>query len=454
MSQNGGRIHKKNLILENDRLKKSLSIVKSEYNVASYYRHRAAQWGATVTTLLFLSIIIGFLQYHHQGIMWEHVDRAESKFRALDRMFVPPSDARFSFDGPRIVTSYQRVLGGGPVECTRMDDADFSKGLRCSNDVAEGTHVRVYNISAPTNEQVFIRCFMRDDGRVLPDSCLIHMHHARTKESTLAVIEGEMDMMVDNFMHELLLTVTLVPVEILHSVFSVLRSTWGALLVVLAFLVGYHVNQRWDQRRAEIFVGQMAVFAIFQIILLINIVVSPLRLFCVWWEARAETLAGNANRSTARAFDVHSQSVVDADLAALRLAPGLLDEHDGWVRLMRNCDGTLAAQPVEADQVPESPDGTYYTRGTLQSMVTKEWVTAFNPETNEVFQIARSEFIDGLPVLFRNPLGAHVRLTAWRTHGVLYSFMQETDEFPTVNDGTYYTKSQAMLMLVERNKSK
>lgn len=123
---------------------------------------------------------------------WDENDLVSSNYERLDSMFVELGLAPLSFPTTRISTLDERILEGGTIRC------DFRwwpvyhpnpllrpffgfPNIKCENTVWSGSDIRIFNVSHPTTTTEFIRCFMLEDNRILPESCTIHIQSGQNR---------------------------------------------------------------------------------------------------------------------------------------------------------------------------------------------------------------------------------------------------------------------------------
>lgn len=217
MSETGGKPRRKDLIRQNDelqsKLKNSLEAIKDAENTASWRRLLIIIFGCYI---LFLSVQYLWLDADFQTLkksmqtfkhnleaekqttdcLRNEMDNLRSKYEYLDSMFVFSDSTSLSFPTTQVSTLNRDILMAGPIVCNPIPQqyVQYENGFMtsilyttkhvCKNSVWESSPLSIHDVSTPTNDTDFIRCFILEDNRVLPESCTIHIKGSPTPQIT------------------------------------------------------------------------------------------------------------------------------------------------------------------------------------------------------------------------------------------------------------------------------
>lgn len=121
------------------------------------------------------------------------MDNLRPKYEYLDSMFVDPNSAHLSFPATRVLTLDRNILMAEPIVCTPVPQqyVQYENGLMtsilyatkhvCKNSAWESSPLSIHDVSTPTNDTDFIRCFILEDDRILPETCTIHVQSGQNR---------------------------------------------------------------------------------------------------------------------------------------------------------------------------------------------------------------------------------------------------------------------------------
>ncbi len=107
----------------------------------------------------------------------------------FNSMFVSPMCWTSEYSGHQVVSTNRTILQGGPIVCKQsagsmcfadqLVDVTFPSPLQsgsfCANSAWKVGGIPYYNVSDVVSDKTFIRCFLHTDGRILRDSCVLHI---------------------------------------------------------------------------------------------------------------------------------------------------------------------------------------------------------------------------------------------------------------------------------------
>lgn len=211
MSETGGKPRRKDLIRQNDELQSKLKNSSDKLKVT---HNKLAQvvW-VLVVCMAAMCIMAGLFTWSNTSLktaktaiqelenrlkeaqrinsnLQTEMDNLRPKYEHLDSMFVNPYATYLSFPTTQISTFDSSILQGGTIRCMlfypEYPRFDFNPPLgmpehRCENDAWIGNNVPILNVSETATSEDFIRCFSLENGRVLPESCTIHIQSGRNR---------------------------------------------------------------------------------------------------------------------------------------------------------------------------------------------------------------------------------------------------------------------------------
>lgn len=199
MSKTGGKLRRKELTAKVHELQSDLNISSNNHKNINRLNNFYMVFTLSV---VFLFIIAGFafklmddirkFRCGFEAEEWavhdfgDQIDLVRSNYERLDSMFVELGLAPLSFPTTRISTLDERILEGGTIHCDFLWWPAYHPNpllrpffgfpnIKCENTVWSGSDIPIFNISHPTTTTEFIRCFMLEDNRILPESCIIHV---------------------------------------------------------------------------------------------------------------------------------------------------------------------------------------------------------------------------------------------------------------------------------------